>query len=82
MIRVEIENEILGDSVFWEGPSKRIGEITNIVARRLASLVVKDNIRRKSGMWIASAVCDHCGIEGVDGVCSGCKQGFYSFHYN
>jgi len=50
-IRVEIKNEILGDSVFWEGDIKGICQIRNIVAKNLAEKVAQDGRARKSGMW-------------------------------
>ena len=55
-IKVEVKNEILGDSVLWEGDSSRISEIRNIPARMMAEQVVKDGQTRKSGMWIVSAL--------------------------
>jgi hypothetical protein len=55
-IRVEVKNEILGDSLFWEGESTAIHEIRNIPARQIAKLVVKDGLPRILGMWHVSAV--------------------------
>jgi hypothetical protein len=55
-LRVEVKNAILGDSVFWEGPSERLEDIRNIPARDLARLVAKDGQTRKSGMWVVSAL--------------------------
>lgn len=54
VIRVEIKNNILGNSVFWEGDSMKVCEIRNIVARQLALNVRMDGKTHKSGMWIAS----------------------------
>jgi len=51
MLRVEVKNEILGDSVFWEGPAERLEEIRNYPARDLAREVAKDGKPRRSGMW-------------------------------
>lgn len=53
-IKVEVKNEILGDSVFWEGDEKDIQNIRNIPARKLAEEVIKDGITRKMGMWVVS----------------------------
>lgn len=53
-IKVEVKNEILGDSVFWEGDEAHINQIRNIVAKKLAKAVVKDGLTRKSGMWVVS----------------------------
>ena len=53
-IRVEVKNEILGDSVFWEGDEKNIQDIRNIPARMTAERVVKDGITRQCGMWVVS----------------------------
>lgn len=56
IIKVEVKNEILGDSVFWEGNSDNISEIRNIPARMLAEKVAHDGITRKSGMWVVSEI--------------------------
>lgn len=53
-IKVEVQNAILGDSVFWEGDGADIAQIRNIPARQLAEQVVADGRTRKSGMWIVS----------------------------
>jgi len=58
IIRVEVKNEILGDSVFWEGDSRDVLEIRNIVARTLAELVAMDGMPRNEGMWFVSEVKD------------------------
>jgi hypothetical protein len=55
-IRVEVKNEFLGDSLFWEGDSNKVQEICNIPARETAKLVAKDGQTRKCGMWQISAV--------------------------
>ena len=55
IIRVEVINELLGNSVFWEGDSSKISEIRNIPAKMLAEKVVKDGKKRTSGMWHVSA---------------------------
>jgi len=55
-IKVEIKNKILGNSVFWEGDSGDVGEITNKLARILAMNVRLNGKTVKSGMWIASEV--------------------------
>ena len=56
MIRVEVKNEILGDSIFWEGQPENVEEIRNIVARQLAKQTVKDGRPHNSGMWFVSVV--------------------------
>ena len=53
-IKVEVKNEILGDSIFWQGDSKKIKSIKNIPARMLAENVVEDGRTRKTGMWTVS----------------------------
>lgn len=55
-IIVEVVNEFLGDSIFWEGSPEDIAEIRNIPARKTAELVVKDGKNRVSGMWHVSMV--------------------------
>lgn len=55
-IRVEVKNEILGDSVFWEGEASAVREIRNIPARTIATMVTQDGLPRVLGMWHASAV--------------------------
>jgi hypothetical protein len=55
-LKVEVKNEILGDSIFWEGDEAQISKIRNICARRLAELVSKDGRSRNAGMWFVSAV--------------------------
>ena len=55
-IRVEIKNDIMGDSVFWEGDSKHIMSIRNIPARNLAQDVITDGKTRKQGMWVVSEI--------------------------
>lgn len=53
-ILVEVKNEILGDSIFWQGPPERIAEIRNIPARETAKLVALDGEKRVCGMWHVS----------------------------
>ena len=55
-IRVEVKNEILGDSVFWEGDASAVREIRNIQARTIATMVAQDGMPRILGMWHVSAV--------------------------
>jgi len=55
-IKVEVRNEILGNSVFWKGDSKDIYQIPNIPAKLTAQKVVKDGKDRVSGMWYVSVV--------------------------
>lgn len=57
-IKVEVRNEILGDSVFWEGPAGNVQAIRNIPARETAKLVAQDGRSRVSGMWHVSALTD------------------------
>jgi len=54
-IKVEVKNEILGNSIFWEGDSENINQIRNIPAKMLAKQVIKDGKTRKLGMWIVSS---------------------------
>ena len=53
-IKVEVKNEILGDSVFWEGDESDIDQIRNIPAKMTAEKVIKDGKTRKFGMWLVS----------------------------
>jgi len=53
-IKVEVKNEIMGNSTFWEGDSSEISKIRNIPARMLAERVVKDGQPRNIGMWFVS----------------------------
>lgn len=55
-IRVEVKNEILGDSIFWEGAAEDTAEIRNIVGRELAEAVAEDGKPRHRGMWFVSEV--------------------------
>ena len=57
-IKVEVKNEILGDSVFWEGGGEDINQIRNIPARMLAEMVIKDGEPRNCGMWFVTAIND------------------------
>jgi hypothetical protein len=61
IIRVETESDVLGNGVFWEGPTSRISEIRNIPARKLAHLVATDGKSRSAGMWRASVMAAHPG---------------------
>jgi len=75
MIRVEVKNEILGDSVFWEGPAEKIEEIRNYPARDIARKVAQDGKPRKDGMWVVSAHCSW--VETEDGQwATGCDHVF------
>ncbi len=56
LLKVEVKNEILGDSVFWGGTEKQIDTIRNLPARMLARKVAQDGKTRRSGMWIVSVV--------------------------
>ena len=55
-IRVEIKNDILGNSVFWEGDYEDVGAIRNIPARMTALNVRRDGKTRQFGMWLVSVV--------------------------
>jgi len=52
-IRIEVKNEILGDSVFWKGKSDCIHQIRNIPAQIAAKRLIKTGQTAKFGMWIA-----------------------------
>ncbi len=54
IIRVETKSDVLGNGVFWEGPTSRVSEIRNIPARKLAHLVAADGKSRSAGMWRVS----------------------------
>jgi hypothetical protein len=55
-IKIEVKNEILGDSVFWTGDIKDIHELEkmNIVAHQLALHIRMHKKPISSGMWHAS----------------------------
>ena len=55
-IKVEVKNDLLGNSIFWEGHSKDINQIGNIIAKKLAKIVSIHGGRQKSGMWRVSEV--------------------------
>jgi hypothetical protein len=55
-LRVEVKNDILGNSIFWEGSTKDIENIKNIPARILAKQVLVDGATRKMGMWVVSEI--------------------------
>lgn len=55
-IRVEVKNDILGDSIFWEGNDSDISEIRNLPARLLAKQVIRDGKTRKVGMWVVTVI--------------------------
>jgi hypothetical protein len=74
-IRVEVKNELLGDSVFWEGDSDDINLIKNYPARDLARRVAVDGKTRKYKMWHISQVKElcECGNES-EGLCEACGE--------
>jgi len=45
-IKVEVKNDILGNSVFWEGDSDDISQIRNIPAQVTAKKVAQDGETR------------------------------------
>lgn len=55
-LRVEVKNEILGNSIFWEGDSTNIEQIRNIPAKQTAKQVAKDGKNRICGMWYVSII--------------------------
>lgn len=55
-IRVEVKNEIFGNSIFWEGDSADIEQIKNKPARAAAARVAVDGETRVCGMWFISAL--------------------------
>jgi hypothetical protein len=55
-IRVEVKNEILGKSVFWEGLASDVTQIRNVPARETAKLVARDGTNRVCGMWHVFAI--------------------------
>jgi len=56
IIRVEIQNDMSKDRIFWQGPGEDIMNIKNISARVLAGRVLKNGITRSNSMWIVSEV--------------------------
>ena len=57
-IKVEVKNDLIGDSIFWEGDSENIFEIKNSLARQLAQQVIIDGKTRRLGMWVVSEIKD------------------------
>lgn len=55
-IKVEVINDILGNSIFWQGDSENINDIGNIPAMLTAEKVVADGVDRKCGMWHVSVM--------------------------
>ena len=55
-IRVEVNNNILGNSVYWEGDANDINGIGNILAIITAKKVINDGKTRKKGMWTVSVL--------------------------
>lgn len=56
IIKVEIQNDMSKDRVFWQGPGEKIMNIKNIAARVLAGRVLKNGITRSNSMWVVSEV--------------------------
>jgi hypothetical protein len=56
MIKVEVKNEILGNSVFWEGQPEDVDELRNrnMIAWAMARATALDGVKRESGMWHVS----------------------------
>ncbi len=60
IIKVIYNNDILGKDIFWEGDSRDINKIRNIVAQNLANKVAIDGKTRSDGMWtVSEASHDH-----------------------
>lgn len=56
-IKVEVKNDILGDSVFWEGNHDEIAQIRNKPARQAAERVASGLCEMETvGMWVVSKV--------------------------
>ncbi len=57
-LRIEVKNEILGDSIFWEGAVEDLEQfrLKNVPAYLLAKAVAKDGIARYGGMWYVSVI--------------------------
>jgi hypothetical protein len=49
--RLEVKNEILGDSVFWEGTQDETSGIRNIPGRMVAEAVFRTGKAQMFGMW-------------------------------
>ena len=58
-IRVKIKNDLLGDKIYWEGDSKDISGIGNILAMTIAIKVINDRKTRKKGIWTVSVLNDN-----------------------
>ena len=49
--RLEVRNEILGDSVFWVGVASDLGKIRSLPGRDVAAAVFRTGKPQKWGMW-------------------------------
>ena len=49
--RLEVRNEILGDSIFWEGREQETGSIGSIPGRMVAEAVFRTGKPQNLGMW-------------------------------
>jgi len=49
--RLEVHNDILGDSVFWEGAPFEVGEIRSLPGRSVAYAVFETGTPQSWGMW-------------------------------
>lgn len=62
--RLEVKNEILGDSVFWEGTKDETPNIRNKPGRMVAEAVFRTGEPKSWGMWHGFPVmwrCEGCG---------------------
>ena len=49
--RLEVESEILGASIFWEGGPYDLGTIRSMPGRAVAAAVFRTGERQTWGMW-------------------------------
>ncbi len=61
-IKVEVENDLLGNSIFWEGDEKDIDDIANFPARKMARKVAIDGMTRVFGMWVVSEIKENLDV--------------------
>jgi len=57
-IRVSIKSEVLGNSIFWEGPPEKAIEIRNLAALAAAWEAYHKGKAGKYGMWRAEIIKD------------------------
>ena len=63
--RIEVKNDILGNSVFWEGSEKEVTEIRSIPAKMVAEAVFRTGEPKHFGMWYGFPVSSPSGSASI-----------------